>query len=343
LLFYQRGPLVTTQTHDVSVPKPAKDQVLIRVVVAASNPKDYKHVLSTGTAINSGDDAAGIIEDLGSSVESSGQFRRGDRVAIFHAMMTPGGTYAEYALAPATTVLLLPQWISFECSLPWSDIFRPCILAYFSTAASTIPLTTLAAALPLFRRQSLPAPWMKRSTNAAPLPLIVYGASSALGSFAIKLARHANIHPIIAIAGGSSDYIKQFLDYSRGDALVDYRNGADVLKSDVKKALNGLQAFHALDAISESKSWVQVAQMLSGGVVSVVQGSEKYDEPDIPANVEISYSFVGSAHSGKFLSSMPKQPSDKSSVEADVEFSYVLINYISRLLSKHEFEGHPFE
>lgn len=32
-------PLVTTETHDVPVPRPAKDQVLIRVVVAASNPK----------------------------------------------------------------------------------------------------------------------------------------------------------------------------------------------------------------------------------------------------------------------------------------------------------------
>lgn len=184
---------------------------------------------------------------------------------------------------------------------------------------------------------------MKRSPNADPLPLIVYGASSALGSFAIKLARHANIHPIIAIAGESSHYIKQFLDYDQGDALLDYRNGVDVLKSDVKIALNGLRAFHALDAISEAKSWVHVAQMLSGGVVSVVQGNEKYDEPEIPSNVVISYSFVGSAHSGKFLSSMPKQPPDTLSVGADVDFSYVLFKYISRMLADHEFEGHPFE
>ncbi|KAJ5621164.1 quinone oxidoreductase [Penicillium lagena] len=317
-------PLITAHVHEVPVPKPTDDQILIRVVVAASNPKDYKHVISTGLSGNSGDDAAGFVEDLGSSVRSSGQFRRGDRVAAFHVMMTSGGTYAEYALAPATTVFHIPDWISFE-------------------SASTIPLTALAAALPLFRRQNLPAPWMKRSSDAGPLPLIVYGASSALGTFAIKLARLSNIHPIIAIAGGSFHYVDKFLDASKGDALVDHRNGTQAMQSGVKMALKGLEAFHALDAICEKKSWVAVSQMMSGGVLSVVQASEKYDQSEIPSHVQISYSFVGSAHSGAFLDSMPRQPTDKESVKADVDFSYVFFRYISWLLSKGEFEGHPYE
>jgi NADPH:quinone reductase-like Zn-dependent oxidoreductase len=202
----------------------------------------------------------------------------------------------------------------------------------------------LAAALPLFRRQNLPAPWTKRSSKASPLPLIIYGASSALGTFAIKLARQAGIHPIIAIAGGSSAYVQTFLDKSRGDALVDYRKGPEAMKADVKAALNGVPALNALDCICENKSWVTVAQMLSsGGNVSVIQGSEKYDEPELPSDVEISYSFVGSSHSGAFRPMMPKQPADPETVKGDIDFAYVLVRYLARSLANGEFEGHPYE
>jgi NADPH2:quinone reductase len=184
---------------------------------------------------------------------------------------------------------------------------------------------------------------MKRSSNAPPLPLIVYGASSALGTFAIKLARQANIHPIIAIGGSSSAYVNSLLDSVVGDALIDYHGGAEKMIADVKSALGTLEAHHALDAISENGSWVAISQMLSGGEVSVVQGSEKYEESEIPANIRISYSFVGSAHLGAFRQNMPKQPEDPESVKADVDFAYVLMRYVARSLASREFEGHPYE
>lgn len=37
----------------------------------------------------------------------------GDRVAAFHPMMTPGGAYAEYSVAPTETMLLIPDGIDF--------------------------------------------------------------------------------------------------------------------------------------------------------------------------------------------------------------------------------------
>lgn len=214
------------------------------------------------------------------------------------------------------------------------------------TEASTIPLTVLAAALPLFRRQNLPMPWSRRSSNAEPLPLIIYGASSALGTFAVKLALLANIHPIIAICG-STTLISSLLKPELGDAVVDYRAGPEAMKSNVKKALNGLEAYHALDAISENGSWIHVSQMVcpNDGYVSVVQGGppEKYSDPEIPRGVEIGYTYVGSAHHGSFLPSMPKQPKDKDSVTGDVDFAYVLMRYVSHVLASGDFRGHPVE
>jgi NADPH2:quinone reductase len=279
----------------------------------------------TGASINSGDDIAGYVHGLGKQAALSNEFKIGDRVAAFHPMMAPGGAYADYAVAPTETTLLIPGGIDFE-------------------SAATIPLTTLAAALALFRRQSLPPPWMKRSPNAPLMPLIIYGASSALGTYAVKLARHSNIHPIVAIGGESASYVKNLLDPKLGDAFVDYRNGPERMKDDIKTALKNMSVFHALDAISENKSWVTISQILSpGGTVSVVQGTEKYDESEIPADINISYSFVGSAHFGAFKPSMPRQPQDTKATAADIDFAYVVFRYIARMLARGEFEGHPYE
>jgi len=51
---------------------------------------------------------------MGKVVEKSAEFKVGDRVAAFHVMGTPGGAYAEYAVAPATTILKLPEAVTFE-------------------------------------------------------------------------------------------------------------------------------------------------------------------------------------------------------------------------------------
>lgn len=212
--------------------------------------------------------------------------------------------------------------------------------------ASTIPLTILAAALPLFRRQDLPAPWMGRSKNADHLPLIIYGASSSLGTFAIKLALLANIHPIIAICGGTKSGLTSLLKAELGDTIVDYRAGIDAMKLMVKEALHGLQAYHALDAICENGSWIPVSQMLSpGGHLSVVQGGppDKYNDAGIPPDITIGYTYVGSAHYGHFNPGMPKQPADKDSVTKDIDFAFVLMRYVARALANGELSGHPWE
>jgi NADPH2:quinone reductase len=60
---------------------------------------------------NSGDDIAGIVESVGDNVT---EFRAGDRVAAFHEMVTPNGSFAEYAIAWAASTFHLPKKISFE-------------------------------------------------------------------------------------------------------------------------------------------------------------------------------------------------------------------------------------
>lgn len=98
---------------DVEVPVPAPGQVLIKCVVSGTNPKDWKYPewIPDREQTNQGDDIAGYVEAVGEGVLN---FRPGDKVAAFHEMHSPHGSYAEYAIAWETTTFRLPPQTSFE-------------------------------------------------------------------------------------------------------------------------------------------------------------------------------------------------------------------------------------
>jgi len=108
---------------DSPVPEPGADQVLIKVVVSGSNPKDWKVPEWMDTNINQGDDIAGIVEKVGANVT---EFKPGDRVAAFHEMRTPHGSYAEYAIAWAHTTFHIPAKTSFESTFRLQSPTQAC-------------------------------------------------------------------------------------------------------------------------------------------------------------------------------------------------------------------------
>lgn len=98
--------------RDTAIPTPHAGQVLIKVVVSGSNPKDWKLPrLLESEAMNHGDDIAGYVEGVGAGVTA---FKKGDKVAAFHEMRTANGSYAEYAIAWEHTTFHLPEKTSFE-------------------------------------------------------------------------------------------------------------------------------------------------------------------------------------------------------------------------------------
>lgn len=103
------GPEVL-QLVELPIPQPGAGQVLVRVEASGINFIDT--YLREGRypaplPFTPGQEAAGTVEALGEGVE---RFRKGDRVAWTGTR----GTYAEYALAPASDLLPLPEHISFE-------------------------------------------------------------------------------------------------------------------------------------------------------------------------------------------------------------------------------------
>ena len=178
--------------------------------------------------------------------------------------MGPGGTYGEYALLEANTTFHIPPGISFE-------------------EAATIPLTAGTASAGLFEiggGLGLPLPVQ---TLHEPLPLAIYGASGNVGAYALMLARKANIHPLICIAGGGGKTIEHLLDRSKGDTLLDYRKGDAAVADGIKSALGGLKLRHGLDTAAKGKSSANIAEaMTEGGKIARVLPAEG----DLPNKVE---------------------------------------------------------
>ena len=249
-------------------------------------------------------------------------FRTGDRVAAFHPMNTPHGTYAEYAIAPAYTTIRIPDWMGWE-------------------AAATVPLVAFTAAVTVWRRLGFRAPWEMQDQDQDQdqdrgnekgkenrCPLIVYGAGSALGCLVIQLAKAIGVGPIVAVAGASQAHVAGFLELDNDDGdgetdvLLDYRRGRTMWVNDARQALGSLQVKHAVDCISKNETWVPLVELVGeGGVVSVNNGAEKYDGSEVDnSGAKILYTFVGTVHEGAYKPNMPKQPS-KEDANGDVAFA----------------------
>ncbi|KAK4166840.1 alcohol dehydrogenase [Cladorrhinum sp. PSN259] len=276
----------TVKIVDTPIPKlPSSDHVLIRIVVSGSNPKDWKlpDIVPDDDGSNQGDDIAGIVEEVGANVY---EFKPGDRVAAFHEMRTRGGSYAEYGVAWAHTTFHIPKETSFE-------------------EAAALPLAAMTAAVGLYLRLALPQPWSPEVPTLKETPLIIYGASAAVGIYTLQFALRSNIHPILCVAGNAKDYVEGFIDKSKGDVVVDYREGDDAVVEKLKEALKGKPPVrHALDAVSHGSSITNIAKVLeaqpatkeegkpNGHVTFVLHGEKE----GLPKGVEQSITMVGSVH-----------------------------------------------
>lgn len=308
---------------DSPVPDVGPDDVLIKIAVTGTNPKDWKRPEDAGYRGNQGDDMAGTVEKVGAIVK---EFHKGDRVAGFHVMMTPGGSYAEYGLAPQHTTFHIPDIVSFE-------------------EAATVPLAALTSVFALYRELGMPPPWRPRADTDAPLPLVIYGASTAVGAFAIQLARRSNVHPIIGIVGASKDFVLGLLGDGvdkYGDAVVDYRQSEEGIIKDVKAAVaasakhypdhkGDIPITRAYDPMSYDGGYVTLAKILQGDDTRLATVAPRHDYKELEGRVPPLYlgrTFVGMAHGER---------------AADRDLAYVYSRYLGRGLGEGWFKGHPHE
>lgn len=150
----------------------------------------------------------------------------------------------------------------------------------------------MTSAVGLYARLGLPSPWTPAKES---IPLVIYGGSSAVGSYAIQLAQRSNIHPIIAVAGRAKAHVVNYLDKSKGDVYVDYREGDEAVAKGIKDALKGASLHYAFDAVSEKGSYQNICKVLDPqGKITLVLPGREY--PEIPKTVTQTLTSVGDVH-----------------------------------------------
>lgn len=186
----------------------------------------------------------------------------------------------------------------------------------------------MTAALGLHQRLQLPLPWNPAMKQT---PLVVYGGSTAVGAFVIKLAKLSNIHPIISVAGKGIPFVETLIEKNKGDVVLDYREGDSILRQKIKQSAGGLPILHGYDAVSEKGSFQNVFATLDKGAkfthVLPLTGI------DVPDGIEDRLTMVGSVH----------QPAPQGQVVGDQEFGTALFQLMGRGLAKGWFSGHPYE
>lgn len=317
---YSKGDDIEVRIEDTPIPQPLPDQVLIKVVVVGTNPKDWKYLIQFDGAKQgetAGDDVAGVVEAVGSNVT---EFKAGDRVGAFHEMTTPHGGFAEYAIAWEKSTFHLPKDTSFE-------------------EAATIPLAAMTAALALFCYLRLPEPWVlstQAQKDALAGGVLVYGAGTAVGAFAIKLLARADIHPILAVAGRGIPFVDCLLDKSKGDIIIDYRGGDNEVVEGIREAVApGHRLLYALDAVSKGSSYTNIIQVLDqyGNINFVLPGEYK----EVPSTMHPTITLVGAVHGNAVAESQHGHPDNLS------DFGYAWFRLFSLGLKDGWFSGHPVE
>ena len=152
-----------------------------------------------------------------------------------------------------------------------------------------------------------------------------------MGAFVIKLARQADIHPIIAVAGKGASYVETLLDPSKGDAIVDYRKGADAVVQELQTALRksapGVSQFpYVFDAVSEHGSVDIIGKVIDpkGAATFVLD----YNADVLPPTVRHTRTGVSDVH---------------GDVAATRDLGFVGYRYFGKGLRDGWFSGHPFE
>ncbi|KAM0251513.1 hypothetical protein ACHAQJ_008135 [Trichoderma viride] len=289
-------------------------EVLIKVIYAGLNPKDWKVTSRNdeSQAFNAGDDVAGFIEAVGSEVF---EFKPGDRVAGFHHMLTPHGTYAEYTIVDASTTFLLPPNISLE-------------------SGASLPLSFMTAAIALYQSLGLPLPSTLHKAGSEKTPILIWGGATAVGAYALQLATLSNLGPIITVAGSGIDFVKSL---NAADHIIDYRTG-DVAQK-IIAAAGSAKIKLVFDAVSSAGSHKPITEVLvasGGGTVNMVDpvADSNWKFPD---NVKLTNTIVGSSHGDTWGRTSDAQ------AEVDMEFAYWFYRYLSHLLAEGKIKPHPVE
>ncbi|KAF5348206.1 hypothetical protein D9758_014643 [Tetrapyrgos nigripes] len=230
----------------IAVPQPGPEQVLVKVIVAAQNPTDWKTVINfkrKGNVV--GCEFAGVVALVGKNVKAE-QVQVGQRVTgCVHGSIKPKGAFAEYLVAPSHLLIKLPDHLSFE-------------------QAAQVTIASTTAYCCLYQTLSLPLP--SDSTTPVTGSLLIWGGNTSVGRLTIQLAKMSGLQRIISTSSPQNfDSLRKL----GATDVFDYRDPQAGEK--IHLCTNGSLCM-AVDCISEGTTPYQVSTALSaaGGTIATV-------------------------------------------------------------------------
>src|SRR5438874_5784091 len=194
---------------EVERPTPGDNELLVKVRAAAVNPVDWKireglgDIFGLKPPLILGCEVAGTVEAVGRPIRTGiSDFVAGDEV--YGYLGAYSGGYAEYVAAPASEFVRKPKHINFD------------------TAAS-VPVAALTAWQGIFDHGEL----------ASGQRILITGASGAVGSMAVQLAKNKGAYVIGTGSGRNEEFVRklgadEFIDYKKAK-FEDKVSGVDVV------------------------------------------------------------------------------------------------------------------
>ncbi|WP_293783533.1 NADP-dependent oxidoreductase [uncultured Pedobacter sp.] len=222
------GPEVLS-IDEIPVPKPAPDEVLIKVHATSVNPVDWKireglrkDKFPAKLPLTLGWDVSGILEDIGEKVSA---FKKGDEV-YGRPDPTKNGAYAEYITVKANIISVKPTSIGH-------------------TEAAAVPLAGLTAWQGLFDYGLL----------KAGQKVLIHAAAGGVGTYAVQFAKWKGAYVIGTASANNADFLKRL----GADEVIDYK------MEDFESVLNDVDL--VLDTIGKETQLKSLNVLKDGGRV----------------------------------------------------------------------------
>ncbi|OEY66462.1 NADP-dependent oxidoreductase [Marinobacter sp. X15-166B] len=242
------GEAEVLRTATMAVPEPEAGEVCVRVAGAGLNPIDWKTRKGLGFAARQiedslpwtpGYDMSGEVVAIGSGVTT---FAVGDRVMGMIGFPSAGGGYADYAIARADELVMVPEELDL-------------------VTAGALPLAALTAWQALFEVGKL-EPEQK---------VLILAGAGGVGHFAVQFAFARGAHVIATTSERNTD----FLDKLGAHEIIDYHTtnveeecyGLDL----VLDLLGGEAGKRALRTLGEQGVLVTVPTVTADEIISAAE------------------------------------------------------------------------
>jgi NADPH:quinone reductase-like Zn-dependent oxidoreductase len=183
------GDATCLRLREVTRPRPAPGQVLVRIAAASVNAVDRRvreGYLSDRLPLpyTAGSDFSGIVEAAAEGADLA------PGTAVFGGLWPTSGAYAEYAVFPAAELAVKPDNVSFETS-------------------AALPIAGLTAEVAVDQADIRPGH-----------RVLVQGAGGGVGHLALQIAKLRGAYVIGTAAGGDLNLVREL----GADEAIDYRD-----------------------------------------------------------------------------------------------------------------------